>query len=165
MSSKIHITNLSDLKKSVQILLNGVRNTVSQSSSAVIQIDLSFPQAYPVTTNPELLSYVIEELLQIGIDEIHVIGSSYYNFSAEKIWESLGFNEFISKRFPQVQFIPVDGHSVKKTNHEVNFKQISYPKVVEETELFISLVNPKSSIFSDLSLSIERFFLLTSLSG
>ena len=160
MSSKIHITNLSDLKKTVQLLLNSVRDTIKQSSNAVIQIDLSFPQAYPVTTNPELLGYIIEELLNLGVEEISVIGSSYYNLSAEKIWESLGFNEYISGPFPQVQFIPIDDKSINKSDHEVNSKQVMFPKIVEDAQLFISLVNPKSSLFSDLSLSIERSLFL-----
>ena len=61
MSFKIHITNLSDSQKSIKLLLNSVRDTITQSNSAVIHIDLLFPQTYPITTNPEVLSYLIED--------------------------------------------------------------------------------------------------------
>ncbi len=156
MSFKIHITNLADSKKSIQLLLSTIQEKFIQKTSAVIQIDLAFPQTHPVTTNPEILSYVVEELINAGMEKIWIVGTSYYKLSSKKIWKSMGYDEFITERFPNVEFLPIEESNVEKSSHVLESKRIQYPKVIENAEIFISIVNPKASLYFDLGLSIEN---------
>jgi len=154
--SKNYITIHPDTQKSIQLLLDSCRDTIIEKTSVVIQIDLSFPYVSPVTTNPEILYYVIEHLEKMGVKEITVIGGTLPSVNSIKVWEMLGFDVYISQKFPNVRFIPVEGNLTKKTIYEIDIGQIKFPKIVEDSVLFISIINPKISAISDIHLSIEN---------
>ena len=73
---------------------------ISRARRVLIKPAISYPAAYPVTTNPEMISQIIQGIRQVSDADILILGGTPTGAPIQPIYQKLGYEVFATLDYP-----------------------------------------------------------------
>ncbi|MHA1729718.1 MAG: DUF362 domain-containing protein [Promethearchaeota archaeon] len=167
----------------------GINSFIKKGDIVFIKLDLSFPESYPVTFDPDFLKIIINLCLKANPKKIYIGGVPLFGISSEYVWNSLGFANYFENNYNDdegnnknynkdnnkdnnknknsniVEFIALECELVEKKTINLENRTIMYPKLILDSDVYISMVNPKLNPVYGMDLCISNSFSLLSQSN
>ena len=134
--------------------LGGISNFIKDDDQVFIKFNLSLPQGFPSHTNMDTLGAIIGSCLKAGAKKIYVGSFPIKGMTIKSISDLLGLKRFFLKIGAELVFLDNSDYYYQKNidvKHlkiiknrnfsivKVNGKEITFPKIILESDKYISV--------------------------
>lgn len=142
--------------------LGGINLFIKKNSIIFIKPDLSLPIGPPVTIQPQVLGQIIKICFETGAKKIYVGFNPFDGTSSKQILKLLGLNFYLEKLGATILNLEDESYSPIKIPNPIYFETIDIPDKLLESDIFISLIAPRTDVHGEFALGVRNYFDLLS---
>ncbi len=159
--TKVVVTAGTDVIQTLELALDklgGIKQFFKKDYTVFIKPDLELPLGPPTTIQPLILGHIVKIFHDLGAKSIYIGSNPFDGVSTEQIVKLLGLDYCIQNLGGT--FLQIEKESYTKVSIEdpIFFESIQVPDKLLQSDLFVSLVAPRTDMFGIFSLALKNYF-------
>jgi uncharacterized protein (DUF362 family) len=152
-----HGTNVIDLLEDSLEKLGGISQFIQEGNSVFIKPDLMVPLGPPSTVQPLVLSHVVRLCRQAGAKEVYIGCNPFDEISSKQLFKLLGLDYYLEKVGGKILILEEEPYSEVKISNPIYFDTLFLPEKLKNSDVFISVVAPRTEVFGEYALGINNY--------
>jgi len=138
--------------------LGGISQFIPENSIVFIKPDLTLPLGPPVTVQPQALGHIVKLCRDMGAKEIYIGFNPFDGISSKQVLKLLGLNFYLEKLGASILTLEDEPYSSIQIENHIFFKELFVPEKLIRSDVFISIVAPRTDVFGEFALGLKNYF-------
>jgi uncharacterized protein (DUF362 family) len=138
--------------------LGAVNQIFRKDFTVFIKPDLTLPLGPPVTVQPQVLGSVVKLCQEKGAKEIYIGFNPFDGISSRQLLKLMGLDYYLEHLGATILTLETAPHSSIEVSTPLFFKSLSVPEKLQQSDVFISVVAPRTDVFGEFSLGLKNYF-------
>ncbi|MFH1447699.1 MAG: DUF362 domain-containing protein [Candidatus Micrarchaeota archaeon] len=156
--ARVSISRGKDIDKTVRdalSLLGGIRGFVREGDVVFIKPNI-VAQFFPATTKPEVVRSIIELCIEANAKKVYVGENPMCQITSHEIFETTGLKEYYESYGAKVLLLDNEEYVNFNVPGGKVYKRIKLPKVLMESDVYISVPKMKTHCITKVTLAIKN---------
>ncbi|NVM53967.1 MAG: DUF362 domain-containing protein [Candidatus Helarchaeota archaeon] len=159
--NQVAILHGTDVIKTLEATFNkigGIKQYFREGLTVFIKPDLDLPLGHPVTIQSQILGYIIRSCRDLGAKEVYIGFNPFDGVSSKQVFKLLGLDYYLQKSGGTLLSLEDETYSNITISDPIYFKTLQIPDKLLQSDIFVSLVAPRTDVFGQLSLGLKNYF-------
>lgn len=139
-------------------LIGGIREFVSEESTIFIKPDLTLPLTQPVSIQPLILGNIIKACWDAGAADIIIGFNPLDGVSSHQVLQLLGLDFYIQEFRASILNLETADYTPIAIDNSIFFETLQVPNKLIDSDIFISLIAPRTDVFDQLALGLRNYY-------
>jgi len=138
--------------------IGGIKQFFREKSTVFINPGLTLPLGPPVTTQPQLLGYILRLCQEAGAKEVYIGFNPFDGISSKQVLKLLALDYYLDKFGGTLLNLENESYSSIQIKNPYFFDTVYFPDKFLQSDIFISLVAPRTDLFGEYALGLRTYF-------
>ena len=138
--------------------LGGMPQFIREGSNVFIKPDLTLPLGPPVTVHPQVIGYIVKLCRDLGAKEVYIGFNPFDGISSKQVLKLLGLDFYLEKLGATILALENESYSSVEIEQPFFFKELYIPEKLIQSDVFISIVAPRTDVFGEFALGLKNYF-------
>jgi uncharacterized protein (DUF362 family) len=138
--------------------LGEINQILRKDCTVFIKPDLTLPLGPPVTVHPQVLGTVVKLCQEKGAKKIYIGFNPFDGISSRQLLKLMGLDYYLEHLGATTLMLETEPYSSIEVETPLFFKSLSVPDKLRHSDVFISVVAPRTDVFGEFSLGLKNYF-------
>ena len=138
--------------------LGEINQILRKDLTVFIKPDLTLPLGPPVTVHPHVLGSIVKLCQEMGAKEIYIGFNPFDGISSRQLLKLMGLDYYLENLGATILTLENEPYSSIKVETPLFFKSLSVPEKLSHSDVFISVVAPRTDVFDGFALGLKNYF-------
>jgi uncharacterized protein (DUF362 family) len=138
--------------------LGEINQILRKDFTVFIKPDLNLPLGPPVTIHPQVLGSIVKLCQEKGAKAIYIGFNPFDGISSRQLLKLMGLDYYLEHLGATILTLETEPYSSIEVETPLFFKNLSVPDKLLHSDVFISVVAPRTDVFGEFSLGLKNYF-------